>query len=92
MRNQYKSTLSLSRPLYWPKTFQRTKSVLYIEKSAAGQVIISSKSMMTSKRCLITATADIKYNQVISKTSNAESQSIKALTMIITEPITWKIY
>lgn len=57
---------------------------MYLEKSIVDQVIIFNKSRMTQKRSLIIATVSIKYNQAMSKTSNAEVDSIKILIIIKT--------
>lgn len=65
-----------------PEPFNIQKSLLNTEKSIVGLVIPLSKSEMTQKRNFITATPNIKHDQVISKTFNARLQSMKMLMMI----------
>lgn len=66
------------------KHFNALKSVLYVEKSAVGQVITFNKSVMSRKRSLVTAIPSLKHDQVMSKTYNAGSWSMKVLIMIKT--------
>lgn len=54
-----------------PEYVNVQKSVLYVEKSVIGQVISLSKKKMMRKKNLLTATPNIKYDQVMSKTFNA---------------------
>ena len=58
------------------------KSALYNEKAVVGQVITFNGSMMTWKKSLVIATLSIKYNQVMSKTYNIRSRSIKVLIIM----------
>lgn len=62
----------------------RLKDILYLERSAIGQLIIFSKSIMIWKRSPVIATLSLKHNQVMSKTYNAGSPSMKILTIIKT--------
>lgn len=48
-----------------------------MERSAIDQVNIFNKSVITQKENLIIATLSIRYDQVMSKTYNTESRSIK---------------
>lgn len=66
-----------------PKYFNLQKSVLYTEKSVFGQIITFNKNKIISKK-LITAIPNIKYNQVMNKTSNIELLNMKVLTIIKT--------
>lgn len=66
------------------KYFNILKSVLRIEKSAIGQVITLNKSVMSQKRSLVTVILSLKYDQIMSKTFNTGSQSMKVLTIIKT--------
>lgn len=62
--------------------FHIQKSVLYVEKSAVSQVIIPIKSVITRKRSLMTTISSIKHDQVMGKTYNAGSRSMKVLTLM----------
>ena len=55
-----------------PDYFNVQKSVLYMEKSVFGQVIILNKSSITQKRCLVTVVPNIKYDQAMNKIFNVE--------------------
>ena len=67
-----------------PEHFNARRSVLYTEKSVAGQVIILNKSEMTRKRSLVTATLNIRHDQAMSGTSNVGLRNMKVLMMIKT--------
>ena len=56
-----------------------------MEKSVVGQVIILTKSKMTQKKNLVTATPNIRHDQTISKISNTGLQNMKVLIMMKTE-------
>lgn len=62
--------------------FNTLKNSLYMESLVVDQVITLNKSVMTQKRSLVTAIPNIKYNQVISKSYNAKSRSMKVLTIM----------
>ena len=62
--------------------FDAIKSVLSVEKSAAGQQITLNRSLMTQKRSLVTVTLSIRPDQVMNKIYIAGSPSMKLLTMI----------
>ena len=58
------------------------KSVLYMEKSAIGQQIILSRSIITQKRNLVTVTPSIKPGQVMNKSYNTGLSNMKILKMM----------
>lgn len=58
------------------------KSVLCLEKSASGQQIILSKSVMTQKRSLVTVTLSIRSGQAINKLYNTGSPIMKVLRIM----------
>lgn len=64
--------------------FNVLRSVLCMEKSVVGQIIIFIKSMMSRKRGLVTAIPSLRHNQVMSKTLNIRLLSMKMLTIIKT--------
>ena len=57
--------------------FNIPRSVLYIEKSAVGQLIILNRSVITQKSSLVTVTPNLRTDQVINRTYNAGSSSMK---------------
>lgn len=71
-------------PYIGQKHFNALKNILYIKKSAVGQVIILNKSVIYWKKSLMTAILSLRHDQVISKTFNARSQNIKVLIIIKT--------
>lgn len=64
--------------------FNASKSVLYVEKLAVGQSIISNKRVITQKKSLVTVTPSIKTDKGINRTYNAQSLSMKIWTIIKT--------
>lgn len=65
-----------------PKNFNALKNVLCIKKSVASQVITFNNNVMNLKKSLVIATLSISFSQVINKTYDAGSQSMKVLAMI----------
>ena len=60
--------------------FNAPRSVLYVEKSAVGRLIISNKSVITQKKSLVTVTPSIRTDRVTNGTYNAGSPSMKVWT------------
>lgn len=59
------------------------KSVLYMEKSAIGQQIIPSKSMITRKRSLMIIIPSIGPGQIMNKLYNTGSPILKVLRIMM---------
>ena len=62
--------------------FNARRSVLYVEKSAVGQLITPSKRVITQKRSLVRSTPNIRTDRVTNRTYNAGSTSMKVQTMM----------
>lgn len=59
-----------------------SRSVLYVEKSAVGQLIILNKSIITQKRSLLTVILTIRLDKVMSETYNVGLLNMKMLTIM----------
>lgn len=61
--NQYMANIKVHLPIIvlYLGRFNALKSVLSMEKSAAGQQIIFNKSMMSQKRSLVTVTLTLRH-------------------------------
>ena len=64
-------------PYICQKHFNILKSVLCVEMSTIGQIIILNKSVISQKRSLVTSILNSKYDKVMRKTFNARSQNMK---------------